>query len=429
MTPENPPPVDPADLPLLMTPDQLRNPAPKNSNVSFLRRTQYIASGGAGRAIDGKSVPTAKTAKSPKQQKPTRDDPAHVKKYIVKGFDLAYPKSKHMGEDTENRIKGHPSTKAEADAWANPVHPDDPKLKPVGLYSFMPDLSAFPDPGGFLQVKFDKAPVQPNKGKRDDRMDVGVLVPSPPEDRVSQEHASKVALHKANPTLYPAPGPLPFDYDLFLPEKEDSTTQIQKTLDIDSPNRDDPDNYTHENADGGKFHKYDRVRTYATNSQVLNTEQKYKDVAIILHDPPEDSEDKDGTLHRLDKRGAYYYPIVSKLRLKPERSRTIAQAGLAPTLPKDKDQQLHQIQLSLRDPDEAESYKRATHRAQVDSAFAKTMPQAPERVEEDGGEVPDGDDNNAEVADAPAEDQDAPEPDQKSEPDSTPKPDGTHVEE
>ncbi|KAL1953201.1 hypothetical protein VTO42DRAFT_3407 [Malbranchea cinnamomea] len=375
MAPENPPPLDPADLPLLMSLDQLRNPAPKNSNVSFLRRTQYIASSGASRNVETKSF----LAPKPKVQKPkpSRDDPAHIKKYILKGFDIAYPNSKHIGEDTESRIRGLAPTKAEVDAWANPVHPDNSKLKPVGFYPLIPDLTGFSDHGGYLQVKFDKAPVQADNGKRDDRMDIAILVPTTPEDRVVQEHATKQALHKANPSLYPDPGPLPFDYDLFLPERKGTSNQIKKSLNIVNPDRDNPDHYTHEGPDGQRFHRYDRVRTYATTSQVLNVEQKYKDVAVVLFDPEEGSKDKEN-FYRLKQKGAYYSPILSKLRLKPERSRTIAQAGLAPTLPQDKSQQLHQIQLVVRDPTVAESYKRASHRAQLDPKFAKNMPPPPE---------------------------------------------------
>lgn len=407
MAPENPPPLDPADLPLLMTLDQLRNPAPKNSNVSFLRRTQYIASGGASRNVDTKSsvVPKPKTPKP----KPSRDDPVHIKKYILKGFDLAYPKSKHTGEDTESRVRGLSSTKADMDAWANPVHPDNPKAKPVGFYPFVPDLSGFTDLGGILQVKFDKAPVQSDDGKRDDRMDVAMLQPSPPEDRVIQEHITRQTLHKANPALYPDPGPMPNDFTLFLPEKKGTVNKIRKSLNLVHPDRDDPSLLTHEGPDGQRFHRYDRVRTYATTSQVLNTEQKYKDVSVVLFDPEKGSNGH----HRLSQKGAYYTPILTKLRLKPERSRTIAQAELAPAALQDKEEQVHQIQLVPRDPNEAESYKRAHHRGQLDPAFARELPpleqEEEEKEEEEEEAAPVEDDHDVEMADVePEEGNDVP---------------------
>lgn len=374
MAPENPPPVDPADLPLLMTLDQLRNPAPKNTNVSFLRRTQYISA--STRAPD--TLRTAPARFKPRQDKTkaSRDDPVYIKKYIQKGFDIAYPQSKHTGEDTPSRIKGHAPSKEEADAWAHPIHPGNPKLKPVGFYPLLPDLQGFPDPGGFVQFKFDKAPVQAVFGKRDQRMDVGILFPSAPEERVCQEHATKVALHKTNPSLYPDPGPVPWDYDLFLPEKKSSAKAVMASLKLSNPDRNNEEYYTHEGPDGAKFHRFDRERTYATSFQKLSNDQKQRDVALTLFDPAEIKEDEQRDL-RSKQKGAYYYPILGKTRLKPERARTIAQAGLAPTRPKTKEDQIDQMQVVVRDPDEAEVYKRSLHRAAIDPKFAESMPPPP----------------------------------------------------
>jgi len=380
MAPEHPRPLDEADLPLLMTLDQLRNPAPKNTNVSFLRRTQHISVDRAAAAPGAPGTPVARPqARIGKKGKVSVDDPRHIKKFIQKGFDIAYPQSKHTGEDTESRIRGLPATKADTDAWANPVHPDNPKLKPVGFFPVLPDLEGFPDPGGYVQFKFDKAPVAGIDGKRDKRMEVALLHPRAPEERICQEHASKVALHEANPKVYPDPGPIPFDYELLLPEKHEHAKNIRTSMNINDPNRDDESLYTHEGPDGTKFHRYDRARTYATSMQTLNTEQKQRDIALTLFTPAE-GENK--------QRGAYYYPILGKTRLKPERSRTIAQAGLAPTASQTQEDQIDQMQVIVRDPDEAEMYKRSVHRANIDPKFASTLPPPPEPPVEEQEERP-----------------------------------------
>jgi hypothetical protein len=369
MAPEHPQPMDPADLPLLMTLDQLRNPAPRNTNVSFLRRTQHIS---VDRTAGPGSAPAKGLNRAVKKGKISVEDPKHIKKFIQKGFDIAYPQSKHIGEDTESQVRGLPATKAETDAWACPVHPDNPKLKPVGFFPLMPDLSGFPDPGGFVQFKFDKAPVSAVAGKRDNRMDVALLHPSAPEERICQEHASKQALHKANPDLYPDPGPIPFDYDLHLPEKQESVRKVYASMDLSNPDRDNEDLYTNEGPDGAKYHRFDRERTFATSAQTLNTDQKLKDIALTLHKPRE-GETK--------QQAAYYYPIISKVRLKPERARTIAQAGLAPTASQAPEEKIDQFHVTVRDPDEAEVYKRSLHRANIDPKFAQTLPPPP--AEED----------------------------------------------
>ncbi|RAH74560.1 uncharacterized protein BO66DRAFT_364850 [Aspergillus aculeatinus CBS 121060] len=378
MAPENPEPLDPADLALLMTPEQLKNPAPKNTNVSFLRRTQYISAGL--RAPDSPKVTTVRTKSRSLDKGRSQDDPIYIKKYIQKGFDIAYPNSKHVVEDTASSIKGHTATKLELDAWAHPVHPDNPKLKPVGFFPLLPDLQGFPDPGGFVQFKFDKTPIQEISNKRDKRMDVAILHPSAPEERICEEHATKAALHKSNPDLYPDPGPIPWDYDLFLPEKKEMAKSVSASLQLTNPDRNSEELYTHDGPDGTKFHRYDRARTYATSAQTLGDNQKQRDIAVTLFDP---SEVRGGQRDSLSARqmAAYYYPILGKTRLKPERARTIAQAGLAPTRPKTKEDQVDQMQVVIRDPDEAEAYKRAQHRLAIDPKYSKSMPPAPEEPE------------------------------------------------
>ncbi|KAJ5569667.1 uncharacterized protein N7459_009097 [Penicillium hispanicum] len=368
MAPEHPQPIDPADLPLLMTIDQLRNPAPKNTNVSFLRRTQHISVDRSAPAGSG-ATPAKSQLRASKKGKVSVDDPKHVKKFIQKGFDIAYPHSRHTGEDTESRIRGLPATKAESDAWANPVHPENSKLKPVGFFPVLPDLAGFPDPGGFVQFKFDKAPVPAAGSKRDKRIDVAILYPSAPEERICLDHASKQALHKANPDIYPDPGPVPWNYDLFLPENAETLKKVRASFDLNNPNRESEDLYSNEGPVGDKYHRYDRVRTYATSAQTLHTDQKQRDIAITLFKPNEGEE---------KQLGAYYYPILGKTRLKPERVRNIAQAGLAPTATQQRDEMADQMHVTPREPNEAEAYKRALHRANVDPKFAENLPPPPE---------------------------------------------------
>ncbi|KAJ5087603.1 hypothetical protein N7456_011219 [Penicillium angulare] len=377
MTPEYPQRLDPADLSLLMTLDQLRNPAPKNTNVSFLRRTQHISVDRTATTASAGATPSGPQGRTPKKSKLALDDPKHIKKFLVKGFDIAYPESKHTGEDTEKHVRGLPATKAEIDAWAHPVHPDNPKLKPVGFFPVLPDLDGFTDPGGLVQFKFDKAPVTAVGSKRDKRMDTALLQPSAPEERVCEAHANKAALHKANPEAYADPGPVPWNYDLFLADKTENAKNIRASMDPKNPDRNNESLYSHESAEGNKFHRYDRLRTYATSAQALNADQAQRDLAMTLFQPTE-GQDK--------QLAAYYYPIISKTRLKPERARTIAQAGLAPTASQVKEDQIDQMQVAVRDPDELETYKRALHRANIDPEFAKSLPSPPAPAEGDDEE-------------------------------------------
>lgn len=389
MASENPPAVDQADLPLLTTLEKLRNPAPKNHNVTFLRRTLYTAPSTAGTGKPFFSTPISKPSETPSKPKPVRHDPMYIKKYIQKGFDIAYPESRHTGEDTASRIRGLPPTQAEIQAWEKPIHPTKPHLKPVGFYPLMPDLTGFNDTAGYVQLKFDKAPLPVSRGKRDDRMDVAIVVPSNPDDRIKQEYEAQKALHKANPTLHPDPGPqVPLDYDVYLPKGDGSTERIKEALNMNNPYRDDEENYTYERENGSKCFRYDRLRTYSTSTAALNTsDSQYKDLALVLFDPNEKSKLKHSSTipYRLSQKGAYYYPILTKARIKPERAHALSQAGLSRMQGK-ADKVADLIHLVLRDPNDQEMTRRAEHRAQIDSKFAHTLEKSHGEEHEDYGD-------------------------------------------
>lgn len=385
--PEEPRTIDqlhPDDQLLMTSLADLRKPPPKSTNVSFLRRPQHISVDSSAPA-PGSNVPGPTQKRAPSRKVAPIEDPKRVKKLIQKGFDIAYPESKHTGEDTASKIRGLPATQAEIEAWANPVHPTNPKAKPVGFFPVLPDLNGFPDPGGYLQFKFDKAPVPAVGGKRDKRMDVALMSPAAPMAHICEEHASKAALHKANPKAYADPGPIPWNYNLYLPDKPENAKKIHASMDPNNPDRGDEKLYANEGDDGNKFHHYDRVRTYETSAQSLNTDGKQqKDYAVTLHQHVE-GDDK--------QTAAYIYPILGKTRLKPERAHTIARAGLSyksndykePTL-------VDQLQVSVRDPNPAEAYKRAQHRANIDPKFGETMPPPPKPEDDESADKAEEDD-------------------------------------
>lgn len=386
MLPEVPRTVDqlhPDDQLLMTSLADLRKPPPKTANVSFLRRPQHISVDSSAPA-PGSSVPAPTQKRAPRKVAPI-EDPKRVKKLVQKGFDIAYPESKHTGEDTASKIRGLPATQAEIDAWANPVHPTNPKAKPVGFFPVLPDRDGFPDPGGYLQFKFDKSPVPAVGGKRDKRMDVALMSPAAPMDRICEEHASKAALHKANPNVYADPGPIPWNYHLYLPNKPEHAKKIHASMDPNNPDRGNENLYTNEGDDGNKFHQYDRVRTYETSSQSLNTDNKQeKDYAVTLHQHVEG----DGK-----QTAAYIVPIIGKTRLKPERARTIARAGLAYKSSDYKEETVvDQLQVSVRDPNAAEAYKRAQHRANIDPKFGKTMGPPPKSADDESADKAEEDD-------------------------------------
>ncbi|KAI5285964.1 hypothetical protein KEM52_002202 [Ascosphaera acerosa] len=376
LAPEHAPAIDPADMPLLMTLEQLRNPAPKNANVSFLRRTQYITPTGAKMLGANSSLVTKGPAAAPAKRKPARDDPLYIKKYIMKGFDIAHPESQHMQADSETNIRGLPATESEIAAWTNPKHPTNPRARPIGFFPVLPDLTGFNDTSGYVQLKFEKPPVPPVAGgASDDRMDVAIVVPSNPDESVIQEYESRKALHESNPKLYADPGPqVPLDYDVYLPEGQGSTQRIKDALNMSNPYRDDEDNYTHERENGLRSFRYNHLRTHSTSKMEYTAkDRQMKDLALVLFDPEaaqaSGAASSSAIPHRLTHKGAYYLPILTRSRIRPERAIAFSQAGLARSREKKNDSVADQLHLRLRDPNAQEIARRAEHRALVDSAF------------------------------------------------------------
>lgn len=344
------PPVHPRDKNLLRPLTELGKPAFNQAGYSFLRRTEYISSDAKARAeananavkITGK--PTASKAR--KSIDMSREDPVNILRSAVKGFDLANPGDAYTGPDTTTNIRGAIPTPAETDAWKCPKHPSKPDIKLIDAYPLKPDPDAVTDSGAYMITKFVGNPT-PVTEARDIRMDVGILYP--------RELA-----------------PDSYNYEFFLPANEAATQNIARKLDVNDSACDDPALYTDKAPDGFGVFKFDFLRTYEPGRGSTRGDQQYREVALALHDPeldrqitsPESAARGNG-INRLDK-GAYYYPVLSKMQLKPRRNKNLVQLGLASQPTDDEVQKFDGIRLTVREPDEGERAKRATHREHVE---------------------------------------------------------------
>ena len=307
-----------------------------------------------------------------KKRKPTdasRDEPVNVLRSTVKGFDIANPEDSYKGPDTDLNIRGAASTIAENDAWKAPKHPVKPELKVLDSYPVKPDLDAMTDTSAYMVAKFASNPTQ-STDTRDTRMDVGLLHPIDPAPGPLAEYQAKIVSHEADPLHNPHPGGPPYSYNLFLPADEPTVKNIQKKMDPDDPERDDPKLYTKSDKDkhahGRSFH-YNQVRIYETGRQSINSDHPYQEVAVALHDSESKAENAPSDR---SVKAAYYYPIIQKIQLKPRRNRNLAQLGLQLGLQSrdfnDEPDKIDAVDLVIRDPDEDEKAKRALHRAELD---------------------------------------------------------------
>ena len=347
------PPVHPRDKGLIRPLAELGKPALNPAGYSFLRRTEYISSDAKARAEANATANATKflgksavPSKVRKHTDASKDDPMSILRSTVKGFDLASPENSYTDSDSIANIRAAMPTPAETDAWNHPKHPSKPDVTLLDSYPLMPDLNAVTDSGAYMVTKFAGNPTQASES-RDIRMDAGILYP-----------------RELAPDIY--------NYEFFIPANETEIENITRKFDVYDNDCDDSELYTYKAPDGSGVFKFDFLRTYESGRGSTQLGQQYREIALALHDP--DLEQRKASTERTERgngieqldKGAYYYPILSKVQLKPRRNKNLAQLGLASQVTDDEIQKFDGIRLTVREPDEGERAKRATHREHVD---------------------------------------------------------------
>ena len=369
------PPVHPRDKNLLRPLSELGKPKYAPGGYSFLRRTEYISSEQSRPRLDpGPSkVPSKSTPKFRKPTDTAKDEPINVLRAVVKGFDIANPDDAYAGPDTKDNIRGNVPSPAELEAWKTPRHPTKPELKLVDSYPIMPDLDALTDSLSYMVAKFTANPTQ-STDVRDIRMDAGLLQPLDLAPDVEAEWKAKLAAYEADSLHNPNPGGPPYSYSLFLPADEATANNMLMKLDVDNPEKDDPALCIRKDKSGLGTHRLNNIRTYETGRQTGTSAHPFREVALALHDPEFEERMKAAGINGIHptagrlKKAAYYYPVVQKTQLKPRRNKNLAQLGLARQVAEaEEDDKVDVIDITIRDPDETESARRASHRMDLDN--------------------------------------------------------------
>jgi RNA polymerase II-associated factor 1 len=391
MAPEIQPILDPADQALMLTPEQLRNQDSKSTNVSFLRRTQYMTSQNA-RANDPlvRQNPRAvKSAVNPATQPEVlaRDDKENIRRHLQKGFDLAYPDSVPYNGPS---VQSQAPTATEKEAWRNPVHPDNPGLKPTSFFPILPDLDMADDSGGLMYVKFDKPPLPALQGRRDDRIDVAMLQSIAITSQQAAHQAKRAAFLK-NPELYEDPGPHgPCSWSVTVPPAHGKVGEIRKVLNNADPGRDDPQlrqglykpGINSDDPDDTMPRlDYERIRTYMTVDQ-RTTSDLY---GLSLYDP-ENPRAASGQVTSRKQAAAYYFPVPNRWTLKSDRAKV--GAGAKNSQMDEEDQKpFDLLSVITREPTAIETKGRTTTRGAADSTFQEEWIEIKAAAEKQEAEV------------------------------------------
>jgi RNA polymerase II-associated factor 1 len=351
--------TNPRDKALLKPLNALGKPASALEQVSFLRRTEYAASSSPQMFASGSSKDILRKNDQKRVAKARdKEDPINILKNIVKGFDIAYPQDAYTGEDSAENIRGAAVTHEERNAWKAPKHPTNKDATLLDSYPLLPDLEAIPQMGSYMVMKFTSNPVI-TTDRYDTRLDTAIFRPSADPDKEAT-YEQKMADWTPEPGR---PKPLPdYDYDYYLPGDADAVPGIKRKLDINDPDNDSPDLYTDDLGDGQRAFKFPRIRTYETYAQTGDDEDVYNDtVAIALHDPETVVGAVPGTSRRLAK-GAYFYPISTRMVIKPKRRAAMAMLQAEEEKP-------DELNLTIREPDEEDIGRVRAHQGNLDSSL------------------------------------------------------------
>ena len=360
MARENPPALHPTDK-LLLRPLNAYGKS-HNAEVSFLRRSEYISSGQGGARFESSTskdlLRIRNDSKRKRRPNLNKDDPINILQNVVKGFDVAYPQDKTTSNDSSESIRGADITDADAKAWAKPKHPTKPEVHLLDSYPLLPDLEAIPGVGSYILTKFNTDPVPDVKGY-DQRLDTAILRP---QNAYEARMEDKMEAYEADFSL-PHPT-MEYDYEFYLANDREAVRGIKRKFDANNPDRDDPELYNYQDAEGTKAFMFNRVRAYETYQQAGDQNDAFGDaVALALHDPDMHS---GGTAKRL-KKGAYFYPILQRTYLRPKRQTKASQMP-------DETQVIDALQVTVRDADESELNRRLAAKAKLDTTITPPAP-------------------------------------------------------
>ena len=344
--PDIPPPLlNQRDRNLLMPLKQLGKQKNEASDISFLRRTQHIADERA--RLEAVRGPGAKVNPNKRLRadvsQASKEDPTHILRSVIKGFDLANPESAYTGPDTATQIRGLASTPAERAAWDTPTHPSKPDVTVLDSYPLLPDLDACTPVVTYGLVRIGGNPTAQTDGP-DRTLQTSLLHALDPTPADATEWEARRTRHAADPVNNRKPPPEPpHDYALFTPRDLETAEHYSTAADAyNSAARD-----SQADGDNGPSFRFRNVRRYGVSNLVDCGDFPYQECALALYDvAPEADAGR--------QVGAYYYPVGYRMGMKPKAA-------------SEREKEVHEFEVQVREPDEEELELKQGWLGQVDT--------------------------------------------------------------
>lgn len=329
--PMHPPAPHPHDRALLRPLASLGKPKASDSGVSFLRRTEYISSHTARTRFDSTTSKSLINNTGNRLKKAPinvdKESPEYIKQQVERSFQTAA-----LNLMNPSRLQ----------------HPYKRNVKLIESFPIIPDLSAFPDAGGYVSIKFQTNPVPPSN-VYDIRLDSGLLRPLTTSDEKIRAREVAIAAHERDPERNPFPDPEQ-DYEFFVVDTGTDAANFKRKYDMMNSDKDDDDLYTHINEQRHKCFRFKRIRAYETATTAGSQETKYDEEIVIAVN--------DGT-DGIHQRAAYYYPLIQRSTIRPQRKKNIDRQryGYADQGDEEADT-VDIVDVTIRDADENEEKER-----------------------------------------------------------------------
>lgn len=318
------PPVDPRDRALLRNAASLGKPTTRTptggSNVSFLRRTEYISAEQSRSSF--KSTTSMQLVSIPNknrrsQLRPEDSDPVRILAAVMKGFDVANP------TDDPNQFAAGDKAAANAERnWKELKHPNKPGVKALETFPLLPHLEGASDTGGYMVFKFQNAPTDEEaNGHRDVRVDMSLFQPVDVTEEMDEQEDRREW------------------FDFYIPESANIANAVKRKFAYE------------DDADEDEL-RYRYVRKYETKNHrgATAVDQQPDEVALCLHPGDENQ-----------PRAAYFYPIMARYTLRPQRKVKYGVGMSQSQRMDDEEAPPELLKLRVREMDEAEKRRRVEY--------------------------------------------------------------------